>query len=257
LYVSEETIFALIDSSEHVPQVASINVVSGATHVINALPVNLETERLERIYWSPMGEQLAYQTLSIQQSRHQVSLDPEQLNLYLFDVENNIARLLTDGSNDNCVAWTSDEQYLGIVTARWREESTGLLQSNGLTVLGVENDSTAMRHPQYQNHQLSFGCPFAWSQDNSELAFQGHFQDIFGQVSAGLFIVADDGDNANLVANMPNIIDIQWSADGTYLAVDTLYNDGGDIRVVSRDGWEQIYSPENGGLPLANPRWQP
>lgn len=256
LYLADDSILALFQSDHHPPQIVSLDIENGEVDILADLPVDLEAERLERIYWSSTGQYVAYQTTSYQDLEQQTALEPPPpppLNLYVFDLEQHTSRLLTRQSFDNCVSWSNGGQSINIVMKRWREGPGGILKSDGLTSIDLEEGAISRKIPQHNNQEV-FGCPFTWTHDNSQMAFHGRFEDTTGQIVNGLFLVPDDGDEAIFLAETPNIIDIQWSPDNRYLAIETLYSAFGDVRIISQDGGQRIYSIEH---VFVNPRWQP
>lgn len=236
-------------------QIGFVDVTSGELTTTHLLP--LTDEDLMRIFWSPSGRFLAYQTDPPIMPDH---TDPAltSYRLYLLDTNDGEVRLLTDQSQIGCVAWSNYGERLGIVSDRWLSAEEDRLVSTGLTIFDIQGNVLEIIQPSYEGQSV-FDCPFAWSHDDTQVAFYSDYN-LFGGYSGGIFTVTLGEDDASRIIGRPHMwhmfSSIEWSPDDTHLVVETSYGGGfNDVRVLSLDGWERHYLME--GIPLENPVWQP
>ncbi len=242
-----EKISVLLRTSDNLPQLGQISL---ETNTLQAGPVlSLDDEELMMIRWSPTGEQIAYQTRFEMEGRNE--------RLYLFEVATGNQLFLTTRSYENCVAWTNDGMYLGVVRSLWREEEFPFLgQTDGLTVYDTNGQIVNHVYSIFEGRSV-FKCAFAWSHDNTKIAFFSGYVTDNEEINGGVFVSEVDNNKTTLVAIDNGVnggLSIAWSPDDTHLVIENLYHNFRDIRVYSLDGWTQVFSVE--GFPLFDPAWR-
>lgn len=240
-------ISVLVRTDDVQPQLGQIDPETNTLQLGHIL--DLDDAELNMVYWSPTGDFVAYQT------------GPEwnDLRLFVLDVVTGALRILTVRSSENCMAWTSDGMHLGVVHNIWRqEEFPFLLKTDGLTVYDTSGHVVNHVYPIFEGQSV-LGCPFAWSSDDSRIAYYSGFVTDANEINCGVFVSEIDNNEAELVAidnQCYGVDSIAWSFDDTHLVIETRYNAYGDVRVYSMDGWMQVFDTTE-GINLVDPSWQP
>lgn len=248
----QNRIWLLLMTPLGLPQLAIMDASSIEVTLSHLVPLNEET--LLRIYWSPTGEYLAYQTFT-GQDRRIVESDP--VRLYLLDVDTGETQRVTDQSHYGCVAWSEDGERIGVVAEEWPDPEFLVRLHGKIVIYDLNGAIVSEVQPRYQDQDVS-GCRIAWSHDRTRLAFFGYARNQYGSWDFQAFVTQiDSGDTYKLFwpgfRYYPDVI--EWSYDDTHLLVGARYADFADIRVISLDGWERVYTIN--GVGFFYPSWRP
>lgn len=256
-----EYLLAVISNQTDMPYVSIISLDPSIDAVEHAIPIS-ESEQLHRVYWSPNAKYALYQTeaLSGLRERGEDTIQPQTYRLYLLNLETFQPTLVTQTSYFNCVVWSNDGNRFATATDFHRDvEFPFLLRMNSLTIYNTELEIIEELDTS-TDFDEAIGCPISWSNSGQWISLGYAIINTSEKINSGVVSIDIQTREVKDVWISDSvsyaILSMQWSPDDSWIAIETLYNAYGDIRLFSRDTGEEFVISVTEGVPLFNPHWR-
>ncbi|MCA0458220.1 MAG: hypothetical protein LCI00_29910 [Chloroflexi bacterium] len=247
------------EKAADIPYISIIPVDSLSNTVEQVISVP-EAEDLSRIYWSPNAKYMLYQTLLRSDAVTRESIpQPESHKLYLLDLETRKTKLVTNTSFNNCIAWSSDGDRFASVSNFHRDLDTFQLRATHLEIYDL-NAKVITEFDTNLTFDKAIGCPISWSNNGQNIAALYSIYIEPSEFESGIATIDLQTQKIQPVG-IPNpisysILSMNWSPDDSWVAIETLYNAYGDIRLFPLDTGEEIILTVGDGVPMFNPKWR-